>query len=155
MLAGVEAFVEAGVAGGNKPAFFHHLARSRIIYEMTANERCDGCGGANVVNHHAERFGANALVPKGLAHPVAHGGLAGQCRELALARRSVAYGAHQFARLAQHDSPGAGVVKHGANDLPAFLHRLMRLPAGSRSHIGVTCQGKQCFGICIGEKAQQ
>ena len=99
----------ANFAGWLETAFFHHPARSRIVDKMAADERANvGCA-PNVVEHHSQRFGADAESPIWLCHPIADGWLAVEGGQPTVARRSIAHSTDGQTIGFQHNSPRCGI----------------------------------------------
>ena len=112
---------------------------------MPADEGGDGGGAdfvvfvllAEVGDEQLQGFGAETLVPKGLGYPIAYGGFALAGREVAVAGRSVAYGADEQVVFLADDCPCGGVAEDGLDDVQALFYRLVGCPTRPRSHIGV------------------
>ena len=149
-----QAFIHAGFTGGNEAALFHYAAAGGIVDEMTADKRLDFRCPADMVDHHLERFSANALVPIWLPHPIAHKWFTLAGREIVAITRQIAHRAYSFTRLRQLYCPGGVIVKNSLDYFQAFLYRFMRWPACTRPHIRVGSIFEQHFGVTFAPWAQ-
>ena len=110
---------------------------------------------AEVGDEQLQGLGAETLVPKGLGYPIAYGWCAFACREVAVAKGSVAYGADEQVVFLADDCPCGGVAEDGLDDVQALCYRLVGCPARPRSHIGVggvSVQERRIVGLPRTEK---
>ena len=121
----VSTMIEFAVKGRftcrSESAFLHHTSRSRIVDEMSADERLDvGCM-SNMRYHHPKSLRTDTFAPIWFAYPIAHRWFSFPSRKGAVARRAVAHGSYCLACLIPYDSPCGRIVKHVADYLQALL----------------------------------
>lgn len=137
-----------------EPAFLHHPSRSGIADEMVCPDVLIVLHMEAVVKHQPQRFGAQTLVPKRLSQPIAHLAVVRPDADIAGLLGVVADATYGFPCLLENNGPSGVIVEEGADDLYAFLYRLVRRPSCTWSHVRVRRILEENLSVCFRPSAK-